>query len=163
MMMMMMILLISSKSVKRISLILSGKQEKKNLTNWLSLCFVPEHTQMLAFSEPTHQTPMLCVQLSVHTIHLAVVVLSWPNLPTPDTVKGLLSLVDQDFRNKAATVRTDLGLCQQSQEARAHKTWVTENDTRSNKHSSNCGGKHFLPPGCQPLSKLIPEGLFSFV
>lgn len=104
-----------------------------------------------------------CVQLSMHAVHLAVVVLSWPNLPMPDTYcRGkFCHKWTNTSGTRAARVRTDLGLCQQSQEATAHKTWMTENDTGSNEHSSDCGGKRSLPSGCQALFKANSQRIIS--
>lgn len=73
----------SCESVKRIRLVLSEKQEKKMQTD-IAHAFVLEQTPMLPQRLPVQ--PQCCVQLSVHTVHLAVVVvLSWPSLPRPDT------------------------------------------------------------------------------
>lgn len=131
------------------------KAEKKN-TTWSSSCFCSRtHTNACLLARCPHETPTLCAQLSTQATHVAPIVLCRPGHPEPDTYCSgkFCHWWTETSGRRTARVWADSSLCQPSQEATAHETWVSKKETPSNKHSSNCGGKWFLPSGCQPLSE----------
>lgn len=154
--MLVVILLLSNENSKKAKAWYIPESIKKKKTAWSRSCFCSRTCTNACLLSGALRELRLSVQRSVWAAHLVPVVLCQPSHPEPHAYrKGkFCHQWTKTSGRRVARVWTGLSLYQQRQE--------TLGDKKKKKPSltsillSKCGGKCFLPFGCQPLSKLIP-------